>query len=131
MRPTAASSTGINFEFSYNARHWDPNRYTSEIRPILGWRFGPVDLIFNPILDNSYQGVSRLDSHRRRGWLTIFRKNGRWQRRSMTISDHCADFFLSVSRAISYSPSRTGAEKLSALRAASASASPPPPITWC
>jgi len=46
---------------AYNARHWDPNRYTSEIRPILGWRFGPVDLIFNPILDNSYQGVSRLD----------------------------------------------------------------------
>ncbi|HEY2444786.1 MAG TPA: hypothetical protein VGI20_03510 [Rhizomicrobium sp.] len=52
---------GINFEFSYNARHWDPDRYTSEIRPILGWRFGPVDLIVNPILDNSWRGLSRLD----------------------------------------------------------------------
>ena len=52
---------GINFEFSYNARHWDPNRYTSEIRPIVGWHLGQLDLIFNPILDNSYQGFSRLD----------------------------------------------------------------------
>jgi hypothetical protein len=52
---------GINFEFSYNARHWDLNRYTSEIRPIIGWHLGAFDLIFNPILDNSYQGVSRLD----------------------------------------------------------------------
>jgi len=52
---------GINFEFSYNARHWDPNRYTSEIRPIIGWHLGRLDLIFNPILDNAYQGVSRLD----------------------------------------------------------------------
>ncbi len=52
---------GANFEFSFNARHWDPGSYTSEIRPILGWRFGKVDLIFNPILDNSYKGVSRLD----------------------------------------------------------------------
>lgn len=52
---------GINFEFSYNARHWDPNRYTSEIRPIVGWHLGQIDLIFNPILDNSYQGISRLD----------------------------------------------------------------------
>ena len=64
VSPDAADRSffyGINFEFSYNATHWDPNRYTSEIRPILGWRFGPVDLIFNPIFDNSYQGVSRLD----------------------------------------------------------------------
>lgn len=52
---------GINFEFSYNARHWDANRYTSEIRPIVGWHLGALDLIFNPIFDNSYQGVSRLD----------------------------------------------------------------------
>ena len=24
---------GVNFEFSYNAKHWDSSRYTSEIRP--------------------------------------------------------------------------------------------------
>jgi hypothetical protein len=52
---------GVNFEFSYNARHWDPDRYTSEIRPIVGWRFGSVDLIVNPILDNSWKGFSALD----------------------------------------------------------------------
>jgi hypothetical protein len=62
--PDAADKSffyGINFEFSYNARHWDENRYSSEIRPIIGWRFGKIDLIFNPILDNSYKGFSRLD----------------------------------------------------------------------
>jgi hypothetical protein len=57
--PDAAKRTffyGINFEFSYNARHWDPRRYTSEIRPIAGWHLGAVDVIVNPILDNSYVG---------------------------------------------------------------------------
>lgn len=52
---------GVNFEFSFNEKHWDPHTFTSEIRPIIGWRFGKVDLIFNPILDNSYVGLSRLD----------------------------------------------------------------------
>jgi hypothetical protein len=64
VSPNAVERTffyGINFEFSYNARHWDPSRTTSEIRPIVGWRVGPLDLIFNPILDNSYEGFSRLD----------------------------------------------------------------------
>src|SRR5436190_12872170 len=28
---------GVNFELSYNAKHWDPTRVTSEIRPIIGW----------------------------------------------------------------------------------------------
>jgi hypothetical protein len=52
---------GVNFEFSFNSKRWDANDYTSEIRPIVGWRFGKVDLIVNPILDNSYKGLSRLD----------------------------------------------------------------------
>lgn len=52
---------GINFEFSYNSKHWDTHRFTSEIRPIIGWHLGRVDLIFNPILDNSYTGFSHLD----------------------------------------------------------------------
>lgn len=46
----------INFEFSYNAKHWDPRRYTSEIRPIIGFHLHPVDIIVNPILDNSFIG---------------------------------------------------------------------------
>jgi hypothetical protein len=47
---------GANFEFSYNGKNWDPRRFTSEIRPIVGLHLHPVDLIFNPILDNSWQG---------------------------------------------------------------------------
>jgi hypothetical protein len=46
----------MNFEFSYNAKHWDPRRFTSEIRPIIGFHLHPVDIIMNPILDNSYVG---------------------------------------------------------------------------
>jgi len=45
-----------NFEFSYNSKHWDERRYTSEIRPIIGWHLHPVDIILNPILDNSFTG---------------------------------------------------------------------------
>src|SRR6185436_9557082 len=29
--------------------------------PILGWRVGRMDFIFNPILDTSFDGFSRLD----------------------------------------------------------------------
>ncbi len=47
---------GINFEFSYNASYWDQYRFTSEIRPIIGWHLHPVDIILNPILDNTWTG---------------------------------------------------------------------------
>lgn len=51
-----------NFEFSYNAGHWDPRTYTSEIRPIVGWHLKPWDIIINPIMDNSwYGGFKRLE----------------------------------------------------------------------
>jgi hypothetical protein len=59
VRPHAADHTffyGINFEFSYNALHWEPYHFTSEIRPIIGWHLHPVDIIVNPILDNSFVG---------------------------------------------------------------------------
>jgi len=52
---------GVNLEFSYNAKHWDPTRFTSEIRPIIGWHLHPVDLIVNPIFDTSYDGLENLD----------------------------------------------------------------------
>jgi hypothetical protein len=52
---------GVNFELSRNARRWDTKRITGEIRPIVGWRNGPVDFIINPILDTSFDGLSRLD----------------------------------------------------------------------
>src|SRR5437870_1068898 len=48
---------GANFEFSYNAKRWDTTRFTSEIRPIVGWHLKPVDVILNPIVDTSYDGL--------------------------------------------------------------------------
>src|ERR1700722_19215018 len=47
---------GATFDFGYNALHWQPRRFTSEIRPIIGWHLHPVDIIVNPILDNSFSG---------------------------------------------------------------------------
>jgi hypothetical protein len=64
VRPHADDHTfvyGMNFEFSYNARYWDPKRATAEIRPIIGWHLHPVDIIVNPILDTSYDGFKNLD----------------------------------------------------------------------
>lgn len=52
---------GVNFEFSYNAKHWDRTRLTSEIRPIIGWHLHPVDIIVNPIFDTSYDGLKNLE----------------------------------------------------------------------
>ena len=47
---------GANFEFSVNAKHWDERRFTSEVRPIVGWHLKPIDIIFNPIVDTNYTG---------------------------------------------------------------------------
>ena len=59
VAPNAAERTffyGVNFEFSYNAKHWDPARFTSEIRPIIGLHLHPIDVIVNPIFDSSFNG---------------------------------------------------------------------------
>jgi hypothetical protein len=50
---------GVNFEFSWNEKQWDSQVNTGEIRPILGFHFGPDNrwsFTFNPIVDNSYKG---------------------------------------------------------------------------
>jgi hypothetical protein len=52
---------GANFEFSYNARRWDATRFTSEVRPIIGWHLRPVDVIVNPIVDTAYDGLGNLE----------------------------------------------------------------------
>ena len=52
---------GVNFELSRNSRAWDESRYGGEVRPIIGARSGPWDFIANPILDTSFNGLSRLD----------------------------------------------------------------------
>jgi hypothetical protein len=50
---------GANFEFSFNSEHWDQKRFTSEVRPIIGWHLKPVDIIINPIVDTDYTGGVR------------------------------------------------------------------------
>jgi hypothetical protein len=52
---------GANFEFSVNAHRWDEKRFTSEVRPIIGWHLKPVDIIINPIVDTSYDGLRNLE----------------------------------------------------------------------
>ena len=47
---------GLNFELGYNARHWSDARWSTEFRPIVGWRWGPFDLILNPIVDLPFHG---------------------------------------------------------------------------
>lgn len=61
---------GINFEYSFSAAHWEPHPYNSEIRPIIGWHLGRLELMFNPILDNNYEGFGKLDfaPEMRVGW---------------------------------------------------------------
>ncbi len=62
--PHAADRTfvyGVNLEFSFNSKHWDASRHTSEVRPIIGWHLKPWEIIVNPILDTSYDGVKNLD----------------------------------------------------------------------
>jgi hypothetical protein len=52
---------GANFEFSINAHRWDTSRFTSEVRPIIGWHLKPVDIIINPIVDTAYDGLRNLE----------------------------------------------------------------------
>jgi len=52
---------GVNFEFSVNSKHWDTNRVTSEVRPIVSWHPNQFDVIVNPILDTQYDGFGNLE----------------------------------------------------------------------
>jgi hypothetical protein len=52
---------GTNIEYSYNAKYWDTKRFTSEIRPIIGWHLDQIDLIVNPIVDTQYNGLKNLE----------------------------------------------------------------------
>ena len=71
----------MNFEFSYNTKRWDATRFTSEIRPIIGWHLKPVDIIVNPIFDTAYDGINKnWTSRRPSGWPTTSRRSGPWPR---------------------------------------------------
>jgi hypothetical protein len=56
-----AFAYGVNFEFSVNAKRWDPKEFSSEIRMILAWHLKPVDIIVNPIFDTDYSAWGNLD----------------------------------------------------------------------
>ncbi|MEO7361703.1 MAG: hypothetical protein ABI120_15335 [Gemmatimonadaceae bacterium] len=79
-RPNGDSHTfvyGVNFEFSYNAKRWDQNRFSSEIRPIIGWHLTPFDIIVNPILDTEYDGLRNLEFAP--STRVAYNVNSRWQ----------------------------------------------------
>jgi hypothetical protein len=95
---------GVNFELGFNARYWEPTRTAGEIRPIIGGRLGPVDLIVNPILDISFQGLGSLD-FRHRGSPITFPKLGR--RRSNTTPITAASNISSLLEGSSSSSSRS------------------------
>ncbi len=64
VEPDAHDKTfayGVNFEFSINAARWNPKRYSSEVRPIIGWHLKPIDVIINPIFDTEYDGLRNLE----------------------------------------------------------------------
>lgn len=64
VTPYAAQRTffyGVNFELSYNARHWEETTLSGEMRPIAGLHLGDWDLIVNPIIDTDFKGVGKLD----------------------------------------------------------------------
>jgi hypothetical protein len=42
---------GVNFEFAYSTLKFSDTRFNAEIRPIIGWRKGDYEVIFNPIVD--------------------------------------------------------------------------------
>ncbi len=49
-------------ELSYNMPQWNQSRWAGEVRPIVGRRIGPVDIIFNPIFDTDFRGgIKSLD----------------------------------------------------------------------
>jgi hypothetical protein len=62
--PHAAERTfvyGANVEYSFNAKWWDTKRFTSEIRPIVGWHLNQWDVIINPIVDTQWNGFKNLE----------------------------------------------------------------------
>ena len=47
---------GVNIELGYQPRLFEPTRWNSEIRPIVGWRRAPLEFILNPIVDVALSG---------------------------------------------------------------------------
>lgn len=96
----------MNFEFSYNSRHWDPRTFTSEIRPILGLHLHPWNIIVNPILDNSFAGgFKSLDFAPATRVAYNLSPDGPSRSRSMPISALCTHSTRPMSSRIRYGES--------------------------
>ena len=50
---------GLNFELSHQPRPFEEKHWGSEVRPIIGWRRAPVEVILNPIVDLALGGPRR------------------------------------------------------------------------
>ena len=50
---------GVNIEISWATEKFSSEHWGSEVRPIIGWRWSRVELIFNPILDTPLSGPDR------------------------------------------------------------------------
>ena len=114
---------GANFEFSYNARRWDEQRFTSEIRPIVGWHLKPWDVIINPIFDTSYDGLENLNFVPSTRVAYNFDRAGRWLSKSTRTTGPSRIRTRDASRSISSTPSSIAPSARSASRLASASVS--------
>jgi len=89
---------GANFEFSLNAHRWDTTRFTSEIRPIVGWHLKPIDIIINPIVDTAYDGLRNLEFVPAARVAYNFQSGWQWRSRNTTTSVLCTGFCLSLNR---------------------------------
>ena len=56
-RTIARSSTARISSSATTRSRWDTTRFTSEVRPIIGWHLKPIDIIINPIVDTAYDGL--------------------------------------------------------------------------
>ncbi len=50
---------GVNVEISHQPRLFEGAHWNSEIRPIVGWRWRPLEFIVNPIVDVPLSGEPR------------------------------------------------------------------------
>lgn len=50
---------GLNIEISYETEKFSVDRFGSELRPIVGWRWPHLEFIVNPILDTPLSGEDR------------------------------------------------------------------------
>jgi hypothetical protein len=95
VKPDAAEQPffyGVNFEFSWNTAHWDPNRHTQEIRPSSAGTSGRTTSSSIQSSTIPTRDFRNSISRRPLEWPTTSTKLGRSRPRNMMTSDPCEDF---------------------------------------